>query len=107
MKRRRPSRHIRRVRTKHGRKAVLINKEIPPKVQREIIQGHYQTLTEQLKKDEKARIKDFGVFKVKSIPSKPGGKTIVLFGKKVKTKYRPASRKIKFFPAKKLKKELL
>lgn len=58
-------------------------------------------------KSGKAGIRGIGIFKLKKIPAKKGGKEIVLFGKKVITKSKPASMKIKFRPAKQLKDEVI
>ena len=105
--RRRPCKHIRRVHRKFGSALVTVNPEIPQTQRRAIILAHYQDLRKDLKREGRARVSDFGIFKVKRTKARPARKGMNPFTKQLQTfKAKPASRKIKFFPAQTLKEEI-
>lgn len=67
--------------------------------------GIFDDVISELKKKDKVTIKNFGTFKVKKVKAKKGGKKVFMpmLGREIITKDKPASKKIKFFPSKKLK----
>lgn len=116
---RRPSRHIRKARVGKGRRFIRhipINRNIPKrrKVKRsygsirvKLQQEQIDEFINSLKKDDTI-INDIGKFVVKKVPARPARKGINPFTQKEQMfKAKPASRKIKFYPSKNLKGELI
>ena len=100
-------RHIRT--SKRGKKFVAGSKkrarpcQINQSMKRQIVQDYMSQTQIELKRKGRARLPQLGVLRLKKIPAKKGGKKIMMFGKPVITKAKPASKKIKFSAAKALK----
>jgi len=126
----RPSTHTRRVRTKKGRVKVRVNPYIKKRRSAHPQTGKFKAnkeiedllfsqtkrrsaaktndeilgeLITQLKQKSRAKVGNVGTLRLKKVSAKKGGKKIMMFGKEVITKDKPASTKIKFRPSKKLK----
>ena len=126
----RPSTHTRLVKTKKGRKNVRVNPYIKKRRKAHPQTGKFKAnkeiedllfsqtkrrsstktndeilgeLITQLKQKSRAKVGNVGTLRLKKVSAKKGGKKIMMFGREVITKDKPASTKIKFRPSKKLK----
>jgi len=119
----RPGQHYRRVKTKRGRKKVTINRgrkrvsfKTPSKLPEGISKAQAKKLLDEsfdeieghLGRGHTVAVPRFGIFKVKKVKAKPARMGRNPFtGETVRLKAKPASRKVKFFPSKDLKEEVL
>ena len=105
--RRRPCNHLKKVHKKYGSAIVRVNPDIPKRQRDVIIKGYNAGLMKDLKRKGKVRVNNFGTFRVKKVKARRARRGMNPFTKQMQTfKAKPASRKIKFFPAKNLKEEI-
>lgn len=100
----RQKKHIRM--SKKGKKFVAGRRkrmQFPVAQRKQIIKSESIEIQNKLKNEGRARIPDIGILKLKRIPAQKGGKKIMMFGKEIITKSKPARKKIKFTASKALK----
>ncbi len=100
----RPGKHYRNVKTKKGRKRILINPEVKPAVANRVFKHKLQEAQIELKKKGRIRLPELGILSIKIKPAKKARMGINPFTKeKMMFKAKPRTKVVKFRAAKALK----
>ncbi len=98
--------HMRTVKPGKARAAARVHQmhpDVSVQKARHIFDMVYGSVKSDIKSEGKVTVQEFGTFKVKKTKARKGGKKIIVFGKEVITKDKPAMKKIRFIPSKKFK----
>jgi len=116
--RKRPSKHVRRVKTKKGKRNVVVNRrvkkrvkresfDVPASVQKGIVKEYLQQVSQDLKRSGRSRLPEVGILRVQTKKARPSRMGVNPFtGERQKFKARPRTKVVKFRPAKNLKQRI-